>query len=204
MRNFLKLAAITLAGLACGAVLVLAYNVVTGRMLVNIPNPGALEASGPVFTDQVAAPDRLIIPKIGVDAHIKAVGVDADGNMATPGNAVDTAWYRHGPHPGMAGSAVVSGHLNTRYVEQAVFYELDKLEVGDEVRLRAADGQELVFKVTDIRSLAHDADAAEVFGTANKMRDGPPRLNLVTCAGDWVAAKRVYDQRLVVFTERVE
>jgi LPXTG-site transpeptidase (sortase) family protein len=182
----------------CGAGIMLAYNVATKRVVLDIPGVDA--APGPSFTDSVAAPERLLIPKINVDAHIKAVGVDANGKMLTPGNATDVAWYKHGPYPGMPGSAVISGHLNTRYAKEAVFYDLDQLQPGDELQLRATGGQTLQFKVTEVKRYAYDTSTEEIFLGGGQ----PPRLVLITCAGDWVPEKKIYNERLAVFAERVE
>jgi LPXTG-site transpeptidase (sortase) family protein len=192
----IKIVLIVLVGLACGVGLILAYNTVHNMSVL----PGAnILAPGPVFTDTVAVPDRLIIPKIGVDAHVKSVGVDANGDMATPGNPTDVAWYNKGPHPGMTGSAVIDGHLNTRYVKEAVFYHLRDLAAGDEMQVRTVDGQELTFKVTRVQEYAEDAPAEEIFNAKGNV----PYLNLITCSGDWDPVKKVYNNRIVVFTERV-
>src|SRR5258708_6593966 len=132
---------IILVGLACGAGLVLAYDVVIRHTTIDLPG-AATAAPGPVgpsFSEDVAAPSRLIIPKMHVDALVKAVGVDANGDMQTPGDATDVAWYKYGPRPGTSGSAVIDGHLDTKYVPQAVFYNLDQLQTGDEVDIRDAD-----------------------------------------------------------------
>ena len=155
---------------------------------------------GLAFIDTIAAPDRLMIPKISVDAHIKSVGVDANGDMATPGNPTDVAWYKYGSHPGMTGSAVINGHLNTKEVPQAVFYNLSQLQSGDEIQVQAVDGQVVIFKVTDVRSYAQDAPTDEIF-----KREGTlPYLSLITCSGDWDPVKKVYSDRIVVFAERIQ
>lgn len=196
--RFIKIIFVVLAGLACGAGAILAYSTATQSMVIDIP--GAFPAPGPSFTDTVAAPERLIIPKINVDAHVKSVGVDENGDMATPGNPTDVAWYRFGPHPGMLGSAVIDGHLNTRYVEQAVFYNLNKLEPGDEVSVRTVEGQMLVFKVIRVAEYAEDAPSEEIFN----VKGAVPYLNLISCAGDWDPVRKTYSDRIVVFTERVK
>lgn len=199
--RILKAILVVLVGLACGAGLVLAYNAVTHGSVFNIPGAGTpvVVSTTGVFSDSVAAPDRLIIPAIGVDAHVKSVGVDANGDMATPGNAVDVAWYMKGPRPGQAGSAVIDGHLNTKTVPQAVFYKLDELKAGDEVQVKTTEGQALVFKVTAVKKYAENASGQEVFVS----NDGKTHLNLITCTGDWVPEKHIYTERLVVFTERI-
>ena len=195
----LKITLIVLAGLACGAGLIFAYNAATRNTVTDIP--GVVSATpGLSFNDAVGIPDRLIIPKIGVDAHVKAVGVDANGDMATPGNATDAAWYKPGPRPGMPGSAVIDGHLNTKYVPQAVFYNLKQLQPGDEVQVRTAEGQTVVFKVAKVQNFAENAPTGEIFNAQGAV----PRLNLISCAGDWDPVRKIYNERIVVFTERVK
>lgn len=205
MRKPLKTVLITVVGLVCGAALVLvAYNTILHGTAFGVPGAGTPSiASGTmpgVFADNVAAPDRLVIPAIGVDAHVKTVGVDANGDMATPGNATDVAWYKGGPYPGKPGSAVIDGHLNTKTVPQAIFYNLDKLKTGDELQVRTVDGQTLTFKVTEVKQYAENSSTQDIFVSS----DGKSHLNLITCAGDWVPEKHIYTQRLVVFTERVQ
>lgn len=195
----LKIIFVILLGLACGVGAILAYNAVTRGTDIDIPGVAQLVTPGPAFTDTVAEPDRLIIPKINIDAHVKSVGVDANGDMATPGNPTDVAWYKLGPHPGMLGSAVIDGHLNTRYVKQAVFYNLKQLQPGDEVQIRTVDGQMVVFKVTRVQDYAEDAPTEEIFNAKGSV----PYLNLISCAGDWDPVKKIYNNRIVVFTERV-
>ena len=194
----LKIILIILVGLACGVGAILAYNAITTGMVVD--KPGVILTPGLSFTDTVAAPDRLIISKINVDAHVKSVGVDANGDMATPGNPTDVAWYKLGPHPGATGSAVINGHLNTKYVPQAVFYNLKQLQPGDEVQVRTIDGQVLVFKVTRVQEYAQDAPTQEIFSRQGNL----PYLNLITCTGQWDPVKKIYSDRIVVFTERVK
>ncbi|MCR4325337.1 MAG: class F sortase [Patescibacteria group bacterium] len=146
-------------------------------------------------------PARLIIPSIGVDAHIQSVGLSWRGNgeMGVPTNFTDVAWYKDGPRPGMPGSAVIDGHVDGKDVPQAVFYDLDKLQKGDEVRVVDEDGRVLVFRVVDIKVYDYEAPTSEIFSAdASKMR-----LNLITCVGDWIESKNLYDERLIVFTELV-
>lgn len=199
--RFLKITLIVFVGLVCGTGAIVAYDVATTATVINIiPIPDTPAVPGPSFTGIVAAPERLIIPKINVHAHIKSVGLDEDGNMATPGNPIDVAWYQPGPLPGMLGSAVIDGHLNTKYVEQAVFYNLNKLQVDDEVYLRTVDGEMMTFKVVRVAEYAEDAPAGEIFSVKGPV----PYLNLISCSGDWDPIKKTYSDRIVVFTERVE
>lgn len=144
-----------------------------------------------------AAPSRLRIPSIGVDAAIQSVGRTQTGDMGIPTNFTDVAWYNEGPRPGLPGSAAIAGHVDGRNTPKAVFYDLNKLAVGDVVIVVDADGQEFKFRVTETKIFNYEDSAVEVFS-----KSGPEaHLNLITCTGLWIKDKRVYDQRLVVFTE---
>lgn len=146
-------------------------------------------------------PVRLVIPAIGVDAHIESVGLSwrRNGDMGTPSNFTNVAWYNQGPLPGMPGSAVIDGHLDGKDVPQAVFYNLGSLKPGDLVKVIDNANKTLTFRVVESRLYDYDAPTADIFyGDASKAR-----LNLITCAGDWIQSERVYQQRIVVFTEMV-
>ena len=146
-------------------------------------------------------PVRIIIPAIGVDANIQSVGLSwhGDGSMGVPTNFTDVAWYNKGPLPGMPGSAVIDGHLDGRNTPRAVFYDLGALKVGDIVEVVDTKGSTLQFRVIASKTYDYKAPTADVFsGDSSKKR-----LNLITCAGDWMKAQKLYSQRIVVFTELV-
>lgn len=145
---------------------------------------------------------RLIIPKIGVNAKIQSVGLSdkGDGNMGIPTNFTDVAWYNLGPLPGEPGSAVIAGHVDGREVPRAVFYDISKLKAGDLLKVIDKEGKELEFKVLQTKIYNHNDSADEVFLSDTSKA----RLNLITCTGNWIESERIYDQRVVVFTELVE
>lgn len=175
-------------------------------------NPGVQSIGGSVAADTfatevlpveelVALPVRLVIPSIEVDAAVQQVGLAPDnvGEMAVPTNFTDVGWYKHGVRPGMRGSAVMAGHFNGREVEEAVFYDLDELVVGDEVIAINAEETEMRFVVVRIETYDYDAPTTDVFVSD----DEKVQLNLITCGGEWLAEKNVYDKRTVIFTEQV-
>jgi LPXTG-site transpeptidase (sortase) family protein len=144
---------------------------------------------------------RLIIPAIGVDANIQSVGLfwSGNGEMGIPTNFTDVAWYNGGPRPGMPGSAVIDGHLDGKNVKEAVFYDLGNLKPGNLVEVADASGTTLQFQVVAIKDYAYNATTTDIFSSdASKAR-----LNLITCAGDWIPSQKLYNQRIVVFTELV-
>ena len=80
-------------------------------------------------------PVTLRIAALNIDAPIEAYGVNKrTGQMDVPHNVTDVAWYRFGPTPGQAGSAVLAAaHL--RVVAPRVYLALEGEHASDE-RLR--------------------------------------------------------------------
>lgn len=146
-------------------------------------------------------PVRVSIPSIDVDASIVSVGITSGGNMAVPVKYEDVGWYRYGPVPGGIGNSVIAGHLDTGTGKPAVFYRLSQLTVGDRVYIEDAEGNKSAFAVREIRLVDYEnPPLEEIFG---KSADGM-HLNIITCDGTWIPELKMYDKRLVVFTDRVE
>lgn len=142
-------------------------------------------------------PQRLLIPKIGVDAEIVPVAMDKEGRMATPPTAQNTGWWSLGEAPGGKGSAVVDGHFDDPQGNPGVFYRLGELDVGDQIMVEDDKGVKRVFEVYKIAKY-NDAEfpLRQVFADKSGSY-----LNLITCAGVWDAKQNNYQERLVVFAE---
>jgi LPXTG-site transpeptidase (sortase) family protein len=154
-----------------------------------------IKPSGTVTAQNREAPLRLSIPAINVDAKVQSVGLGKSGNMAVPTNFTDVGWYRYGPAPGQAGSAVIDGHVDNGFGMDAVFKHINELKVGDDIFIQTADNPHMHFVVSDIETYAaQDVPTQTLFNG-----DGTPRLNLITCAGAWNADKKMYDERTVVY-----
>lgn len=144
-------------------------------------------------------PMRLQIPVINVDAVIEDGFITPDGRMDVPEGSKNVAWFALGPHPGQVGSAVIGGHFGITNGVPWVFYDLDKLKVGDKVYVLNDEKDTLAFVVRSIKSFDRTDDATVVFSS----HDGLAHLNLITCEGIWDIAKHVYPQRLVIFTDAI-
>lgn len=149
------------------------------------PTPDAPEAAAPVLYQEPSPAlhtpfARIVIPKAGVD-HIVFEGVSRDDLKKGPGHMEWTAL------PGQPGNAVISGHRTTY---GAPFYDLDLVEVGDDISVQTAIGTH-VFAVREI--LIVSPSAVEVT---------EPRLGvwltLTTCH-----PRRSAAQRLIVHAELV-
>ena len=140
---------------------------------------------------------HLKIPRIGVDAVIKDMGLTPEGAMAVPGNRIDVGWYSSGTRPGETGSAVIGGH-NRWDKKVAAFNRLDRLKKGDVLSVVDAQGVSTFFAVREkITFNATDTDSG-IFSSEDGIH-----LNLVTCNGIWNPVTKNYPSRLVVFTDAI-
>jgi sortase A len=170
------------------------FLVVAGLSFFVLPAPSALAASNATLLQQ-ALPVRLQIPSIKIDAAIEYVGLTGSGSMDVPQRLADVAWYKFGPRPGDLGNAVIAGHRGRPHLIPIVFDNLYKVRKGDLVNVRESDGRIISFVVRSTHIYGANESAPEVFGDTSGSH-----LNLITCI--WNNAKRVFDKRLVVFTDR--
>lgn len=157
-------------------------------------------ASSSVIVAAGNYPSRLLIPKLGVDAHVQYVGIAYSGNVMVPNNFTDVAWYKYGPVPGMAGSALIDGHVDNGLNLPGVFKNLNNIAPGDDVYVETVSGEKLHFVVNEVESYPYQAvPTSQIFNSS----DGAAHLNLITCDGGWVEGQRTYDHRFVVYTTLV-
>ena len=77
--------------------------------------------------------DKLMIPKIGVDAPFSYKVVGSDGQMPNPNGPTDVAYYDFsqwpdgGGLPGEGGNVVLAGHVDYIHYGPAVFWRLHEL-----------------------------------------------------------------------------
>ncbi|CEG21555.1 Sortase family protein [Planococcus massiliensis] len=143
-------------------------------------------------------PASIEIGSIGVKAAIEPTGILENGEMGVPEDVDQVGWFEPGFKAGAKGHAVLAGHVDS-LTGPAVFYELKKVEPGDQVKLADAKGREMVFEVQKLAS--YETDAApieEIFGNA----DGR-FINLITCTGDFNRDIGSHEERLVVTAELI-
>lgn len=177
------------------------------------PVPSDIDSSAVVATASAASssnnsevtydptlPDRLLIPSIGVDAHVQHVGLTATKNMGIPSNFIDVAWYKYGTVPGKKGSAVIDGHVDNALSLPGVFKDLDKAAKGDDVYVVDKNGTKLHFVIRDVQVYNYmDTPTQEIFHESNRTL-----LRLITCGGTWIKSQKTYDERVVVTAELVD
>ncbi len=151
-----------------------------------------------VLAARPAAPTTIQLPSIGVDAVVVPVGIDPDGLMTVPEDVSTVGWYEFGPSPSAdGGSAVLAGHVDDRVQGRGAFFDLRAIELGDVVTVTDDDGVESSWVVTGRRTF----DKASLPVDDLYRRDGPRRLVLITCGGDFDRAARSYESNVVVVAE---
>jgi hypothetical protein len=144
-----------------------------------------------------AVPVHLDILKIGVHTGLIGLGRNPDGTVAVPPltRHAPAGWYRELASPGEAGPAVILGHVDSARDGPAVFYRLGALRPGDAVSVRRADGGTAVFTVLSVAAYPKaDFPTHAVYGPLDH-----PGLRLVTCGGDFDAARGSYRANIVVY-----
>ena len=141
------------------------------------------EAPSPAATD--FRPLRIIIPTLGVDAPIHPAGLQThqEGQRTyqqwSVPNAYAAGWHESSAPLGQKGNTVLNGHNN---VHGAIFGELRKLAVGEQIVLVGAEGI-TVYRVVHHELLEeHGVPLRERLQNANWIAPtDDERLTLVTC-----------------------
>lgn len=182
------------AGTVIFTLIILGFLVYTIQFKDNSPGFSSATVASP-SGDAKKQLFRIRIPKINLDRGVVEVGLDAKGDMETPGTPDIAGWYNKGPLPGRFGSAVVTGHYGWSGNTPAIFDNLYQMEPGDRIFIDDKTGSKS-FIVRQKRSYHPQDKVPEVF-----TRRGGQYLNLITCQGKWNETDKSYDKRLVVFAE---
>ncbi|WP_222192942.1 class F sortase [Modestobacter italicus] len=153
--------------------------------------------AAPAAVPRAPAPVRVTVPARGVEAPLDPMGVAGDGQMALPGDVGRVGWYRFGPVPGEAGSAVLAGHVDDREQGLGALAPLRTAEAGDEVLVTDDAGTTSRWRVTSRELITKQQLPLDALFS----REGPPRLVLVTCGGPFLPEYRSYRDNVVVVAE---
>ncbi len=175
------------------------------QLLAERGTPQGISGTNPDAPVPGGEGDRLIISKIGVDAPMTMRVVGSDGVMQNPEGPKDVAWYDFsaisglGGRPGVGGNTVISGHVDYHDYGPAVFWDLRKIEPGDEIIIHLRDGSEYKYSVQWNRTIAPAAISWNDVVAATSQES----VTMITCAGTFDSSTRSYDQRRVVWAVRV-
>jgi sortase A len=153
--------------------------------IVPLPKPGGLPAV------RRLPPERIIIPTIGVDAKVVALGVrtNARGELEWETAAFAVGHHAGSANPGEGGNIVLSGHISSLN-EGAVFKRLPELQHGHGVILMTAT-QSYLYQVESTRVVL--PQEVSVMDPTDR-----EQVTLITCVPDGV-----YTHRLIVTAPRL-
>lgn len=158
-----------------------------------VPTPRIPAPTRRAATPVVPPPTRLEIPSAGVRMPLTDVALDPRGDMELPPSPKVAGWYRYGPAPGSgAGAAVIAAHVDTPKEGVGPLEVLEDLEPGTVVVVRSGT-RVTRYAVQSVRKVGKgELDLDALFA-----RDGPPRLHLVTCGGEFDRRTRQYADNVV-------
>jgi hypothetical protein len=163
------------------------------------PSLGTIQIHSARLRDQrlqgVPRPVSLSIPAIGVDAIVIPVGIDQPtGSIQIPTDIRIVGWYRYGPAPGLPGSTLLVGHVDSNAQGAGVFFRLRQLNLGAIVSVRTAGGSVAAYRVVARRFYPKAALPARIFSAS-----GSPTLTLITCGGAFDPVTRHYEDNVVIY-----
>jgi len=139
-------------------------------------------------------PTRVDLPG-GAAAPVEPA-VTRDGELAVPENVQHVGWWDGSARAGDPfGNTVIAGHVDSATEGLGFFARLLRVEKGDTITLRGADGHHLAYAVTSVRTIKKDALAT---GSAAFDQTGDPHLVLITCGGQYRRGAGGYDSNVVV------
>ncbi|WP_116204660.1 class F sortase [Amycolatopsis circi] len=130
----------------------------------------------------------------GGQAKLIPEEVGGDGALPIPKSLSEAAWWGSGVGAAQ-GVTLLSGHVNWAG-KTGPFQELWRMKPGQVVTVTDAAGKPWEYKIDEARTI-HKSDLA---AESAKLFDpeGPHRLVLVTCGGDYVGGQEGYDDNRVV------
>jgi hypothetical protein len=159
-----------------------------------VPPIGRVDAALPSVASRPPRPTRVQLGSAGIDLPVRPVGVAPDGQMALPPNPEVVGWYRFGPVPGAGtGSVVLAGHLDSTRFGVGPLVGLRRVESGDTLTVTRADGTRGDYAVVEVARYDQQALPEELFD-----REGPERLRIITCGGEYLPEEGGYQLNLVV------
>ncbi|PXY37566.1 class F sortase [Prauserella flavalba] len=167
-----------------------------------VSTPTTTQAAPPPTTAAVEAtpigasrPAWLEIPSIGVrTGEVIDLGLEPDGALEVPEDAVTTGWFKESPTPGELGPSVIAGHVDYGGVP-GVFFRLHEVRPGDEVTVHREDGTSVVFTVDRVeRHAKSEFPTEDVYGNTTD-----PQLRLITCGGAFDDSTGQYLDNVVAY-----
>lgn len=175
----------------------LANKAAKSKVPTNIP--ATIKPTTAAVANFVVAPNLpryIIIPKIGVDAEVRSVGLTSSGALGVPDNVYYTDWYDESSLPGQQGAMLIDGHVSS-WTAHGVFYGIKTLVAGDIIKIVRGDGT--VFTYTVVKHQIYPSGNVNMTSAMTPIVAGQPGLNLITCTGDVIPGTSLFNERIIVY-----
>ena len=152
----------------------------------------------PAAGDTRFVPERIDLPGGAYTAVVPVATVGKE--LVVPEDPTKVGWWDGSSYVGDPyGSTVIAGHVDAFDRGIGFFFRLWNIKVGERVVLSAGDVRQ-AYKITTVRQVPRTdlVDDAQVFDIG-----GPPRLVLITCAGEFRPDRGGYSRNLIVVARPV-
>lgn len=146
-------------------------------------------------------PRYIYIPRLkNRKTRVLNMGLDKDGAIKTPRTTSDTGWFNGSSKPGdTVGASLIVGHVSG-LTTGGVFYNLYRMENGDEIIVEMGDGTKYTYRVVAKEEVPLDGIDMNNYLVSHDV--DKPGLTLMTCAGEYNPVTKTFDNRLAVFAVR--
>lgn len=156
------------------------------------------------YTVEGNKPRFLTIEKLGISkARVLPMGVNLNGELATPNNIYDVGWYDASGLPGFGGTMIIDGHNGGPHV-LGVFKNLPDLAEGDVIEVERGDGQVFRYRVSESKAVALADSDAYMAVAATSPEPNRESVTLISCTGEWSDYQQTYLSRQFVRAVLVE
>lgn len=158
-----------------------------------------LQTPVPARADESDQPAELSLGERS--APTDPVATDIAGALLPPQDVTRLGWWVDSALPGSgAGTIVVTGHVDDAAQGDGFAKQFARLQEGDQVTLTSRNGQQLAYLVDSVTSV----DKSNLPVDELNRLDGPERLALVTCGGEFVGPPLGYANNDIVFAYRID
>ncbi len=210
----------TTAKVAMFIVLLIIIGLVTGLILgvwntTPVTKPEIIDPNDKVISYSVEIPDETLpdedyvwygrhsdpksisLPSINTKGFVMKVTVDQNVQIAVPDNIHFAGWFVDSVRPGDTGLSIIDGHIDGPSIG-GIFKDLGNLKPADEFTIEMGDGSLRKFRVKEVITVDTN-DAAPIL--YSQYADVKSQLNLISCAGIFLADEGTYDKRIIVTSE---
>jgi LPXTG-site transpeptidase (sortase) family protein len=128
-------------------------------------------------------------------APVGLANVADDGSLDVPKDVDELGWWIGSKPMGAdSGVTLIAGHVDSAVAGLGYFAKLTELQEGDPITVVDGLGEKWAFTVDRTEQISKTALPQDVFDT-----DGDRKLVLITCGGDFDAAKGSYVDNYIVY-----